>query len=115
MLDLNEVFAWTAIGLGAGMAGNLWHARRDGTGVALKLVAAPIGAVIAGCIAALWIPHGRASMRLFDAAAGGIAALALLHWVWALVHGHGGPQELDLERDPPGTKITAKPTSPGGR
>jgi hypothetical protein len=102
MLDLNEVFAWAAIGIGAGIAGNLWHARRDGMGVALKLIVSPAGAVLAGSIAALWLPHGRASVRLFDAAVGAIAALGLLHGVWGVMHSHRAPQEPDLERDAPG-------------
>jgi uncharacterized membrane protein YeaQ/YmgE (transglycosylase-associated protein family) len=115
MFDLNEVFAWTAIGAGASIAGNLWHARRDGTGVVLKLIAGPAGAVLAGTLAAFWLPRGAPGSRLFDAAVGGIAALGLLHWVWSLVYSRRASRDPDLERDPSGTKITARLTPPGGR
>ncbi len=114
MFDFSEVLAWIAIGAGVGIVGNLWHARRDATGVVLKLVAGAAGAVVAGGLAALMAPQGRASMRLFASAVGGFIALALLQFVWAVVSSHRSPQEPDLQDDAPGNKITAKPTSPGG-
>jgi len=109
MFDFSEVLAWIAIGAGAGIVGNLWHARRDAAGVVSKLLVGPAGAVVGGALAAAMFPYGRASMRLFDAAFFALVALAVLHGVWAAVHGHRQPHEPDLEDDAPGNRITAQP------
>jgi uncharacterized membrane protein YeaQ/YmgE (transglycosylase-associated protein family) len=109
MFDFSEVLAWIAIGAGAGIVGNLWHARRDAAGVVSKLLVGPAGAIIGGALAAVMFPYGRASMRLFDAAFFAFVALALLHLVWAIAHSRRKPHEPDLEEDAPGNRITAQP------
>lgn len=114
MHDWSEVLAWIAIGAGASIVGNLWHARRDTAGIVSKMLIGPAGAVVGGALAALMFPYGRASMRLFDAAFFAFVALALQHFIWAIVHARRAPGEPDLQRDAPGNRITAKPMTPGG-
>jgi hypothetical protein len=113
MFDFSEVFAWIAMGAGAGIVGNLWHARRDAAGVTAKLVVGPAGAVFGGALGGLLFPYGRAGMRLFDAAVFGLVALGLLHLVWMIAQTRRNAADVNLADDPPGNKILA-PSSPRG-
>jgi uncharacterized membrane protein YeaQ/YmgE (transglycosylase-associated protein family) len=114
MFDYSEVLAWIAIGAGAGIVGNLWHARRDAAGVVAKMLVGPAGAVIGGALGGVLFPYGRARMRMFDAAFFAFCALALLHFFWVIARNRFASSEAHLEVDAPGNKILNPAVSPRG-
>jgi uncharacterized membrane protein YeaQ/YmgE (transglycosylase-associated protein family) len=82
MNALDSVLGWLAIGAAASLAAMIWPFLRGGAGVFIKLVLGPLGAVAGAAISHAILPDETPIERLFFAAVGAIAALALSQVAW---------------------------------
>jgi uncharacterized membrane protein YeaQ/YmgE (transglycosylase-associated protein family) len=82
MNGLDGLLGWAAIGAAASLAALMWPFLRGGTGVLIKLVLGPLGAVGAALTSHVAIPHEPPIERLIFAAIGAIASLVALQVVW---------------------------------
>ena len=82
MNALDSVLGWMAIGVAASLASMVWPFLRGGAGPLIKLMLGPLGAVAGAVISHAHLPHESPSERLFFAAVGAIAVLALSQLAW---------------------------------
>jgi uncharacterized membrane protein YeaQ/YmgE (transglycosylase-associated protein family) len=82
MSALDSVLGWLAIGAAASLAAMMWPFLRGGAGVFLKLALGPLGAVVGALLSHLILPDEPPAERLFFAAVGAIAALAVTQIAW---------------------------------
>jgi len=82
MNGLDSLLGWTAIGAAASLAALMWPFLRGGTGVFIKLLLGPLGAVGAALLSHLVFPDESPIERLVFAAIGAIASLVALQVLW---------------------------------
>jgi uncharacterized membrane protein YeaQ/YmgE (transglycosylase-associated protein family) len=82
MNALDSVLGWMAIGSAASLAAMIWPFLRGGAGVFIKLFLGPLGAVAGALLSHAILPDEPPQERLFFAAMGAVASLAVLQLGW---------------------------------
>jgi uncharacterized membrane protein YeaQ/YmgE (transglycosylase-associated protein family) len=82
MNALDSVLGWLAIGAAASLAAMIWPFLRGGAGVFIKLFLGPLGAVVGALLSHTILPDEPPQERLFFAALGAIASLAIVQFGW---------------------------------
>lgn len=82
MSALDSVLGWLAIGAAASLAGMIWPFLRGGTGVLVKMIIGPLGAVAGGLLGRVVLPNESATAHLLFAAVGALALLGVSQIAW---------------------------------
>jgi uncharacterized membrane protein YeaQ/YmgE (transglycosylase-associated protein family) len=83
MIVADAVLGSIAIGVAASLAAMIWPFRRGASGIALNIVTGVLGATGAALISYAVAPSPAMPEHLFFAAVGAIAALGMVHALWA--------------------------------
>ena len=87
-METGTVFGWIAIGVAASLAGMMWPFQRGAIGILVNLFVGMLGAVVGALSSFLFLPwatHRETPARLFFAALGALAGLAIVHETWVRV------------------------------
>ncbi len=87
-MEIDTVFGWIAIGVAASLAGMMWPFQRGALGILVNLFVGILGAVLGALSSFLvlpWATHRETPARLFFAALGALACLAIVHGTWVRV------------------------------
>ena len=82
MSILDSLIGWLAIGAAASLAGMVWPFLRGGTGVIVKMMLGPAGAVAGGLISRAILPSESQGTQLIFAALGALVVLGVSQIAW---------------------------------
>jgi uncharacterized membrane protein YeaQ/YmgE (transglycosylase-associated protein family) len=82
MNALDSVLGWMAIGAAASLAAMIWPFLRGGSGVIIKLLLGPLGAIAGAVTSHLLMPNETPGTRLLFAAVGAIVLLLVSQVAW---------------------------------
>lgn len=82
MNALDSVLGWMAIGAAASLAAMMWPFLRGGSGVIIKLLLGPLGAIAGAVTSHLVLRDESPATRLLFAAFGAIALLVVSQIAW---------------------------------